>query len=65
MSSPNYLIIMIILGLNHGEINSSVALIKDGKVLAGAPEERFSRNKRTKSFLRTAGRKLAAPDRVS
>lgn len=45
---------MIILGLNHGEINSSAALIKDGKVLAGVPEERFSRNKRTKSFPKQA-----------
>ena len=45
---------MIILGLNHGEINSSAALIKDGKVLAAAPEERFSRNKRTKLFPKKA-----------
>ncbi len=41
---------MIILGLNHGEINSSAALYKDGKILAGAPEERFNRNKRSKDF---------------
>jgi len=41
---------MIILGLNHGEINSSAVIIKDGEVLAGAPEERFTRNKKTKSF---------------
>ena len=41
---------MIILGLNHGEINSSAAIIKNGQVLAGSPEERFTRNKKTKSF---------------
>ena len=42
--------IMIILGLNHGEINSSAAILKNGKILAGTPEERFTRNKKTKSF---------------
>ncbi|RZD44400.1 MAG: hypothetical protein CXT78_06685 [Thaumarchaeota archaeon] len=41
---------MIILGLNHGEINSSAVLLKNGKILAGAPEERFIRIKKTKSF---------------
>jgi len=41
---------MIILGLNHGEINSSAVLYKDGKIIAGAPEERFNRQKRTKYF---------------
>jgi len=41
---------MKILGLNHGEINSSSALVSDGKVVAGSPEERFSRVKRTKEF---------------
>ena len=41
---------MIILGLNHGEINSSAALFKSGKIIAGAPEERFSRMQKTKSF---------------
>jgi carbamoyltransferase len=41
---------MIILGLNHGEINSSAALFKDGKIIAAAPEERFTRQKRTKDF---------------
>jgi carbamoyltransferase len=41
---------MIILGLNHGEINSSAALYKDGRIIAGAPEERFNRQKRTKNF---------------
>lgn len=38
------------MGLNHGEINSSAAIIIDGKVIAGAPEERFSRRKKTKEF---------------
>ena len=42
--------VVIILGLNHGEINSSSVLLKNGKILAGAPEERFTRIKKTKSF---------------
>jgi len=41
---------MNILGLNHGEINSSAALYKDGKIVAGVPEERFNRQKKTKVF---------------
>ena len=41
---------MIVLGLNHGEINSSAALVKDGKLIAAAPEERFNRQKFTKVF---------------
>ncbi len=41
---------MVVLGLNHGEINSSAAIVKDGKVLAAAPEERFNRQKFTKAF---------------
>lgn len=41
---------MRILGLNHGEFNSSAALIEDGKLLFAAPEERFNREKRTKKF---------------
>ena len=41
---------MKILGLNTGEINSSAALVIDGKVAAGAPEERFTRQKLTKDF---------------
>src|SRR5438552_2241150 len=45
---------MIVLGLNHGEINSSAALVQDGRVIAGAPEERFSRQKLTKAFPRGA-----------
>jgi carbamoyltransferase len=41
---------MIILGLNHGEINSSAAILKDGKLIAGSTEERYNRQKKTKSF---------------
>lgn len=41
---------MKIIGLNHGEINSSAALAIDGRVVAGAPEERFNRVKRTRDF---------------
>lgn len=41
---------MLVLGLNHGEINSSAVLARDGRVVAGAPEERFNRQKRTKAF---------------
>ena len=39
-----------ILGLNHGEINSSAALVQDGRLVAGCPEERFNRQKRSKEF---------------
>ena len=45
---------MLILGLNSNEINSSAAVIKDGKLTYGAPEERFSRNKLTKRFPKNA-----------
>ncbi|HIE02602.1 MAG TPA: hypothetical protein EYP59_20345 [Thiotrichaceae bacterium] len=41
---------MLILGLNHGEIGSSAALYKDGEIIAGAPEERFNRQKKTRKF---------------
>jgi carbamoyltransferase len=41
---------MLILGLNHGELSSSAALYKDGKIIAGASEERFNREKKTKKF---------------
>lgn len=41
---------MIVLGVNHGEINSSAALVRDGRLVAGAPEERFSRQTLTKVF---------------
>ena len=64
---------MIILGLNHGEINSSSVIIKNGKIIAGVPEERFTRNKKTKSFpknsvnycLNEAGIKLDDCDYVA
>lgn len=45
---------MIVLGLNHGEINSSAAIVKDGVVIAGVPEERFNREKLTKLFPHNA-----------
>jgi carbamoyltransferase len=41
---------MLILGLNHGEFNSSAAILENGKIIAGSPEERFSRKKLTKDF---------------
>ena len=41
---------MYVLGLNHGEINSSAALYHKGKIIAASPEERFNRIKRTKIF---------------
>jgi carbamoyltransferase len=47
---------MIVLGLNHGEINSSAAIVKDGRLLAAAPEERFNRQKFTKLFPAEATR---------
>ncbi len=64
---------MAVLGLNHGEFNSSAAVVNDGAVIAGAPEERFSRQKRTKAFpgraarfcLETAGTDLASLDAVA
>lgn len=64
---------MIILGLNHGEINSSAAIVQDGKVVTGAAEERFNRQKRTKAFPRQAieyclsylGLKLADCDAIA
>tara|TARA_B100001540_G_scaffold316013_1_gene344756 strand:- start:1408 stop:3114 length:1707 start_codon:yes stop_codon:yes gene_type:complete len=47
---------MIILGLNHGEFNSSAAIVKDGKLCAGSPEERFIREKKTKRFPKHASK---------
>ena len=41
---------MKILGLNFGELNSSAAIIKNGRVFAGSGEERFTRKKKTKDF---------------
>ena len=45
---------MKVIGLNDGEINSSAALIVDGNVVCGAPEERFNRIKKTKVFPKNA-----------
>ncbi len=64
---------MIVLGLNHGEINSSAALYIDGEFVAAAPEERFNRQKRSKAFpqqaiqfcLDTAGIKLQDCDYIA
>lgn len=41
-------------GINSGEFNSSAILIIDGVVKCGAPEERYSRQKKTKAFPRSA-----------
>jgi len=41
---------MKILGINNEMYISSACLIEDGKILAAAAEERFSRNKRTRKF---------------
>mgnify|MGYP003645893989 CR=1 FL=1 len=41
---------MKIIGLNHGEINSSAAFYKNGLITHASPEERFSRQKKTKQF---------------
>lgn len=64
---------MIVIGLNHGEINSSAAIVRDGAVVAGAPEERFNRHKLTKAFphgalrfsLQTAGVELRDCDAIA
>ena len=64
---------MAVLGLNHGEYNSSAAVVDGGVVIAGAPEERFSRQKRTKAFpdrsvrycLESVGLDLAEVDAVA
>ncbi len=45
---------MYVLGLNHGEINSSAVLLKNSEIIAGSGEERFSRNKKTKMFPQNA-----------
>ena len=47
---------MLILGLNHGEINSSAAIYRNGKIIAGSPEERFNRHKRSKDFPNSAAK---------
>ena len=41
---------MFVIGLNHGEINSSAALFSGRTIVAGAPEERFNRQKLTRLF---------------
>ena len=41
---------MKIIGLNHGEINSSASILIEEKSLLGALEERFIRDKFTKKF---------------
>ena len=41
---------MKIIGLNHGEINSSASILIEEKFLLGALEERFIRDKFTKKF---------------
>jgi carbamoyltransferase len=41
---------MKIVGLNHGEINSSASILIDEKIIFGALEERFNREKFTKKF---------------
>ena len=45
---------MNIIGINHGEINSSAAVFKDNKIVAGACEERFNRQKKTRAFPKQA-----------
>jgi len=58
---------MNIIGLNHGEMDSSAALVVDGRVVAGSSEERFNRQKKSRAFpqkalefcLRTGGLELA------
>ena len=41
---------MYILGITHDVINTSAALIKDGKIVAAIAEERLSRKKKTRTF---------------
>ena len=45
---------MKIVGLNYGEYNSSASLVVDGDVAAASAEERFTRQKKTKSFPKKA-----------
>ena len=46
--------VLIVLGLNHGEINSTASISIDGKIVCGTPEERITRNKKTKLFPQNA-----------
>ena len=41
---------MKVLGLNHGEINSSAAIVQNGRIIAGSAEERYNRKKKSKFF---------------
>ena len=45
---------LVILGLNFGLHDSSAALVIDGRIVAAAEEERFSREKHTTRFPRHA-----------
>jgi len=45
-----------VLGLNISGYISSAALVEDGRVVAAAPEERFSRVKRDRNFPARAAR---------
>ncbi len=45
---------MKIIGLNHGEIDSSAAVVVGGRVLAASAEGRFNRQKKSKVFPRQA-----------
>jgi len=45
---------VIVVGLNYGEFNSSACIVKDGKLIAACPEERFNRQKKTKAFPKTS-----------
>src|SRR4249919_3182794 len=64
---------MIILGLNAFHADSSAALIRDGKLVAAAEEERFRRIKHWAGFpsqaidycLREAGVSLSAVEHVA
>ena len=53
-----------IIGLNHGELNSSAALSKSGKIIAAAPEERFIRKKKTKNFPKNALKFCLSVDKI-
>ena len=62
-----------VLGLNHGEINSSACIVQGGRLIAGCPEERFNRQKLTRNFphksveycLQSAGITLANCEAVA
>ena len=64
---------MIILGLNAFHADSSAALVRDGKLIAAAEEERFRRIKHWAGFpsqsiaycLREAGLRLADVDHIA